>query len=268
MMPLPSFIDASKPNAGRIYDYLLGGSHNFDVDRIVGERVRQVVPFLPKAMRLQRWCLQDLAAELTSVRQYDVIIDFASGLPTSDHIHHVVRPGSTVIYSDYDPVVVEYAHELLAGAENTYYFLADASQPEELLNRQEVLALVGDSRNVAIIFWGISGFLTDEELRSTLEYLYQWSGPNACLCFNAHGADINASAPSIVQLAKIYEQMGSKIFIRTLQVYQSLLQPWQPDEKGFCSLLEWHGMNEEEMTEDDRQSWGLSGGGYGVYLVK
>ena len=267
-MAQQSFIDASKPNAGRIYDYLLGGSHNFNIDRTVGDRVRQVAPFLPKAMRLQRWCLQDLAIELTGARQYDVIIDFASGLPTNDHIHHVVKPGTIVIYSDYDPVVVEYAHEILAGAENTYYFLADACKPEELLNRQEVQALVGDGRNVALIFWGVAGFLPDKEIRDTLQYLYDWSGPEACLCFNAQGADIKSQAPSMAQLLKIYEQMRSKLYPRTLEEYQILVKPWLPDEKGFISLLHWHGMNEAEMSKDDERNWGPSGGGYGAFLVK
>jgi SAM-dependent methyltransferase len=267
-MPQQSFIDASKPNAGRIYDYLLGGSHNFDIDRIAGDRVRQFVPFLPKAMRLQRWCLQDLAVELTEKRQYDVIIDFASGLPTNDHIHHVVRPGATVIYSDYDPVVVEYAHEILAGAENTYYFLVDACQPEDLLNRQEVLALVGESRNVAFILWGISGFLNDDEIKAILQYLYEWSGPNACLCFNAQGAGTKIVGPEMIQLERIYEQMGSKLYPRTLQHYQVLTKPWLPDQNGYSTLLDWHRIGEEEMTEKDKQAWGPAGGGYGVYLVK
>lgn len=267
-MSQQSFIDAGKPNAGRIYDYLLGGSHNFDVDRVTGDRVRQFVPFLPKAMRLQRWCLQDLAIELTGARQYDVIIDFASGLPTSDHIHHVVRPGATVIYSDYDPVVVEYSHEMLAGAENCYYFMADIRQPEELLNRQEVLALVGESRNVAFIFWGISGYLSDEELSRAVQYLYEWSGPGACLCFNAQAADANLADPGMAQLAKIYDQMGTAVYIRTVQAYAALLKPWLPDENGFRTLLAWHGMGEEEMTAEDVQCWGRSGGGYGVYLGK
>jgi hypothetical protein len=267
-MPQQSFIDASKPNAGRIYDYLLGGSHNFDVDRTAGDRVRQFAPFLPKAMRLQRWCLQDLAVELTEQRRYDVIIDFASGLPTNDHLHHVVRPGSIVIYSDYDPVVVEYAHEILAGAENTYYFLADARQPEELLKRQELLSLVGDGRKIAFILWGVSGFLTDDEIRKTVRCLYDWSGPDACLCFNAQGADTRIAGPGMVQLARVYEQIGSRLNPRTLQEYQKLLQPWRADEKGYCTLMSWHGIGQEEMTDEDRQSWGTSGGGYGAYLVK
>ena len=42
-----SIIDASKPNAGRIYDYLIGGSHNFEIDRQVGDDLKKKLPFLP-----------------------------------------------------------------------------------------------------------------------------------------------------------------------------------------------------------------------------
>lgn len=266
-MAQQSFIDASKPNAGRIYDYLLGGSHNFDIDRKTGDHIRQIASFLPKAMRLQRWCLQDLAIELTGPRNYDVIIDFASGLPTRDHIHHVVKPGTTVIYSDFDPVVVEYAHEILAGAENTYYFLADVRQPEELLVRQEVKALTGNGRKVAFIFWGVSGFLKDDEIQHSLHHLYQWSRPQTCLCFNAQGADVNFDSPGTARLLSIYERMNATLYPRTIEDYQQLIKPWIPDEKGFISLLQWHGM-ENEFPQNDQTDWGLSGGGYGVFLIK
>ena len=82
-MTTESIIDTSRPSAGRIYDYILGGHHNFEVDRQAADQIISLIPFLPKAMRLQRWCLQDLAVELTEKRQYDVIVDFASGLPTN-----------------------------------------------------------------------------------------------------------------------------------------------------------------------------------------
>ncbi|NIT61540.1 MAG: hypothetical protein GWN00_36670 [Aliifodinibius sp.] len=267
-MPQQSFIDASKPNAGRIYDYLLGGSHNFDVDRIAGDRIRQFAPFLPKAMRLQRWCLQDLAIELTEKRDFDVIIDFASGLPTNDHIHHVVKPGSRVIYSDYDPVVVEYAHEILAGSENTYYFLADVCQPDDLLNRPEVLSMVGKERNVAFVLWGICGYLSNDEIIGIVKYLYNWSGQDSILCFNAQGADAKIKGQSMSQVARLYEQMGSNLHPRTLQDYKSLISPWKPDHQDFITLLDWHNIGEGEMTDEDKRIWGPGGGGYGAYLIK
>ena len=60
-MAKESIVDASVPSAGRIYDYLLGGHHNFEVDRQAAEQILKLTPFIPKAMRLQRWCLQDIA---------------------------------------------------------------------------------------------------------------------------------------------------------------------------------------------------------------
>ena len=44
-MPQVSSRDTSKPNAGRIYVYLLGGSHNFEVDRQRAEGVLKIFPY-------------------------------------------------------------------------------------------------------------------------------------------------------------------------------------------------------------------------------
>jgi hypothetical protein len=58
------------------------------------------------------------------------------------------------------------------------------------------------------------------------------------------------------------------LYFRTLQHYQVLTKPWLPDQNGYITLLDWHRIGEEEMTEEDKQAWGPGGGGYGVYLVK
>lgn len=267
-MPEKTMMDASVPNAGRVYDYLLGGHHNFEVDRQAAEQLLALVPFAPKAARLQRWCLQDIARQLTEMRGYDVIIDFASGLPTNDHFHYVVPAGTTVIYSDYDPVVVEYAREILGDTPNVYFFEADARQPEELLDHPEVQDILGDKRDVALAYWGISVFLTDEELTHAVRTLYDWAGSGSCWVFNAQMADVDPTDPAGIQVREIYEQMGSPAYIRSLGAYKELLQPWLPDENGFVSLLEWHGFDQSEMGKEDRQSFGPTGVGYGAYLVK
>jgi S-adenosyl methyltransferase len=37
-------VDTSKPSLSRVYDYLLGGGHNFAADRLLAERILAVVP--------------------------------------------------------------------------------------------------------------------------------------------------------------------------------------------------------------------------------
>jgi hypothetical protein len=262
-----NFVDASRPSAGRMYDYFLGGNHNFEVDRLAAQKVLQLLPFSVNFLRLQRWALQDLAVELTCNRGYDVIIDFASGLPTNDHFHYKVAPGTRVIYSDYDPVIVEYGKDILKDTPNTYIFQADARHPEELLGRPEIEQILAGRRKVAFVFWGISTFLTDDELVHAAHVLYDWAAPGSCWALNAQGADLNPS-PARAQVAKIYEQMGSKPHARSLEQYQTLIQPWRMDKTGFISLLEWHGFDKSDFAGKGMEDFGPLGGGYGAYLIK
>jgi hypothetical protein len=262
-----NIVDFSKPSAGRIYDYYLGGSHNFEVDRKAADRVLQILPFVGKFARLQRWALQDIANELSQNRGFDVIIDFASGLPTNDHIHNKVAKGTTVIYSDFDPVIVEYAREILKDTPDVYVFQGDARRPEELLNRPEVEKILAGRRKVGIVFWGISALVPDDDIVHSLRSMYDWAAPGSCLAFNAQGADIPDS-PARAQVNKIYEQMGSKTYNRTLVEYKELLKPWELDKGGFISLLQWHGFDQSDFAKDDTESFGPMGGGYGAYLNK
>lgn len=263
-----SIIDPTRPSAGRIYDYFLGGHHNFEVDRQAADQLVKRVPFLPKFARMQRWCLQDLAVELAERRGFDVIIDFASGLPTNDHIHHVVPPGTTVIYSDYDPVVVEYAREILADTPNVHFFQADARRPEELLNRPAVEAILGGRRDVALIYWGISIFLPPDELGYAARALYEWSGPTSCWAFQAQGTGTDVNDPNIARNIKAYADMGSPLYVQSLEQLEQTLFPWHSDQHGYIDLLSWHGLGKETMTPDEIRAWGEAGGGYGAYLVK
>lgn len=266
-MPEESIVDTSRPNPGRIYDYLLGGSHNFEVDRRAAEQLIQIAPFIPQGMRLQRWCLQDIAVELTTRRGFNAILDLASGLPTNDHIHHVVPKGTTVIYTDYDPVVVEYAHEILKDVPDVYFLQADARQPEELLNRPEVQQILDGRRDVGLITWGLSAFLSDEEISHMAQVLYNWSAQKSIWAFNAQAANANPDDPAAAKVLGIYRQMGSAFHVRSLDKYRELLKPWQ-SEGDFIPLFEWHGFDKTLMSEEDLKAAGPGGGGYGVYLVK
>lgn len=263
-----SIVDATTPSAGRIYDYFLGGHHNFEVDRRAGDQILQNLPWLAKLSRLQRWCLQDIARELTEVRGFTTIVDFASGLPTQDHIHTVVPAGTKVIYSDYDPVVVEYAREILGDTPDVYFFEADAARPEELLNHTEVQEILGGNRDVGFVYWGVGGFLSDSQLAGAAKALYGWAGAKSCWAFNAQGAGGNPETAEGRAVLELYARMGSPFTIRPMENYLQLLHPWRPDEGGFISFLEWHGFDDSIMSESDRLVFGSAGTGYGAYLIK
>jgi hypothetical protein len=237
-MPEKTMMDASVPNAGRIYDYLLGGHHNFEIDRRVGDQIKALLPFLPKAMRLSRWCLQDVARTLTEERGFDTIVDLA----------------------------VEYGREILGDTPNTYYFEADCRRPEELLTRSEVKEVLGDNRHVAFVYWGVSMYLTDEDIAHAARILYDWSDEESCLAFYLAGM-ADRESPEGAKMYELYRQMGEELYDRPLKVFEELVRPWRPDELGFRSMAEWHGI-EVAMSEEDLKIFAAGGSGHGVYLVK
>ena len=261
-------IDTNKPSPGRMYDYYLGGSHNFQVDRDAGDKLLKILPFMTKYCLLQRWALQVIAEELTVRRGFDVIIDYASGLPTRDHIHTHVPKGTTVIYSDYDPTVVAYAREIIKDVPDVYFFENDVTRPVELLERPEVQKILAGRRKVGIAIWGITGFLYDNELASTMQALYEWAAPGSCLAFNTQVMDINLQDPAVIEMFAIYESFGQEGHPRSTELFNKLIQPWKLDEKGWIPLLEWNGFDQTVLAKDEIAAFGPLGGGSGAYLTK
>src|SRR5438445_5698100 len=136
----PEGIDLDRPNAARMYDYALGGSHNFAVDREMVERVEAMMPgssliahvnraFLHRAVR---FCLD------AGVRQF---LDIGSGIPTVGSVHEVaqaVDPGVRVVYVDVDPVAVAHSRAILQGNGLATAIHGDVRHPADILADPEL----------------------------------------------------------------------------------------------------------------------------------
>jgi hypothetical protein len=46
-----SDIDSSTPHEARVYDYLLGGKSNYEVDRLAGDQILRASPQMPQPRR-------------------------------------------------------------------------------------------------------------------------------------------------------------------------------------------------------------------------
>lgn len=259
--------DFSLPNTARMYDYYLGGTHNTEADRQAAEAVIASAPFVPFLTRTHRACLIAVAHELTR-RGYDLLIDFASGLPTQDHVHQQVPESTVVVYADLDPVVVDYSREILDNMPNVHYFLADMRQPQQLLGQPIVQQLLQEGRKPALITWGIALYLSNEALAALARALYDLTPPETCWAFNATLAEMNRQNAKVQTMLGYYENLNEPLHIRSLETYAHLVQPWQPDAGGFVSIYDWHGIDPASLDADNRDALGPAGGGYGAYLVK
>ena len=237
--PSASIADSSKPNAGRIYDYLLGGNHNFEVDRMAAQQFLQAAPFLPEMARIIRWFLGE-AVRRIAADGYTRFIDFASGLPTMDHIHQVAPPGTKVIYSDLDPVTVAYGQEILKDHPDARYLACPAGKPETLLDSPVVTQLFGENRKVAFGLNGIAWFLPDTDISHAMQSLHAWAAPGSRLFLTDF--DNSRATPELKLVISLYEKVGQPGYARTLKRLTELISPWKVREPGFKPLEEWFEM--------------------------
>ncbi len=231
-----SIADASKPNAGRIYDYFLGGNHNFEVDRQEAQKILKIMPFGPQLMRTIRWFLGEAVRRLVD-EGFRHFLDFASGLPTVDHIHQIAPKGTKVIYSDLDPVTVAYGQEILKDNTDVRFVQCNAGKAEELLNSPIVSELLGKTRKIAIGFNGIAWFLPDEQISHSLKVLYDWAEKGTKLFIS----DIDAG--QITEKAKaildIYKNIGQPFFLRSQKKFMEIIGSWKILDPGRKTLEEW-----------------------------
>ncbi|MFE4623604.1 SAM-dependent methyltransferase, partial [Streptomyces mirabilis] len=124
-------IDTSRPHPARIYDYLLGGKDNYEVDQQAGDQLASAAPEVRIGVKANRAFLQRAVRYVVSsgVRQ---ILDVGTGLPTAPNVHetaHEVAPDVRVAYVDNDPIVKAHADALLSRSGATSIVLADLRDP-------------------------------------------------------------------------------------------------------------------------------------------
>lgn len=149
----PADIPLDRPSVARMYDYYLGGNHNFEIDRLAAERAIAFYPDIPDMMRVNRAFLRR-AVEFAAWQGIDQFLDLGSGIPTVGHVHQIVRriqPEAHVVYVDIDPITVTHSEPLLAGDERAVAIEEDIRNTEALLTRPEVRAQLDFARPIAVL---------------------------------------------------------------------------------------------------------------------
>ncbi|MFE6227825.1 MULTISPECIES: SAM-dependent methyltransferase [unclassified Streptomyces] len=161
----PPGIDISVPSVSRMYDFYLGGSHNFEVDREAARKALEFMPGLPKIMQANRAFMRRAVrhAVESGVTQF---LDIGSGIPTFGNVHEVAQaadPAARIVYVDHDPVAVAHSRAVLEGVGGTAVLPADLRKPADILHSPEVTGLLDLDRPVALLLVAVLHFLEDED---------------------------------------------------------------------------------------------------------
>jgi O-methyltransferase involved in polyketide biosynthesis len=158
-------IDTSKPHPARLYDYLLGGKDNYEVDQRAGDELAGAAPEARIGVRANRAFLGRAVRYVvgSGVRQ---ILDVGAGLPTSPNVHEVAQQAAAdvrVAYVDNDPIVAAHGNALLSRSGTTGIVLGDLRDPRSVVDHPEVRKIIDFDQPVAVLLVAVLHFLTDAE---------------------------------------------------------------------------------------------------------
>jgi S-adenosyl methyltransferase len=213
----PAGVDPTKPSPARLYDYYLGGTHNFEVDRQAGENIRKQMPELADAAWANRGFHGRAAVWMAAEHGIRQFIDLGPGLPTQNNTHEAVQnvaPRARVVYVDVDPIVAAYGGALLDPDGTTTVVTADLRDPAGVLAHPDLRRLIDFSQPVGLLMTAVMHFVADEEDPWAVVAQYMSAmAPGSYLALS-HITDDKLPPQSVQAIREVYARATNNIYFR------------------------------------------------------
>ncbi|MFE3164974.1 SAM-dependent methyltransferase [Streptomyces sp. NPDC059224] len=234
----PVEIDTSKPHPARIYDYLLGGKDNYEVDRKAGDQLAAVAPEVWISVRANRGFLRRAVRHVvdSGVRQ---ILDVGTGLPTSPNVHEVAQEAAAdvrVAYVDNDPIVKAHADALLNRAGTTSIVLADLRDPKSVVEHPEVRRIIDFDQPVALFLVAILHFIRDAEEPERIVATLRDALPAGSFLVLSHATDDFAERS---EAQAVYNNATASMNLRTRARVEQFFDGFELVEPGLVQVPFW-----------------------------
>ncbi|MFI5907875.1 SAM-dependent methyltransferase [Dactylosporangium sp. NPDC051541] len=238
----PDGVDVTVPNAARVYDYGLGGYHNFAVDREFADQLISAWPGILQVAHTNRAFLGRVVRWLAGqgIRQF---LDIGSGIPTRGNVHEVVQaidPAATVVYVDVDDVAVSHGQAILAENGNATAIGGDLRRPEGILADPRVRALIDFDQPVAILLVAVLHFLSDEDDPPALvRTLAAACAPGSYVALS-HFTAVDDLGSEHEQVTKLYDRTPTSVRTRNPDQVAAILAGLELVEPGIVPITSWH----------------------------
>lgn len=249
----PYGVDLDRPNAARVYDYYLGGAHNFAVDRQMAAQALAAWPELPLIMRANRAFLRRAVRFLvhSGVRQF---LDLGSGIPTVGNVHEVAHaedPSCQVVYVDIDPVAVTHSRAILDGSPRVAAVQADLRSPDYVLDRAEKEGSLDLTQPVAVLLVAVLHFVPDADDPAGVIASYRdATAPGSAIAVCHATAD--GQGDKADEHRALYARTPTPMTMRSRAEVTRLLDGYDLVEPGLVYMSQWRPEDDEapERPED------------------
>ncbi|MFJ1967598.1 SAM-dependent methyltransferase [Streptomyces sp. NPDC087903] len=260
---LPPGADPDKASVARMYDAMLGGQHNFAIDREAVAAFTGIDPQVRPLARANRAFLGRAVRFLvdSGVRQF---IDLGSGIPTQGNVHEVAQaasPGARVVYVDNDPVAVAHSASLLGDNPDADIVDADIRRPADVLSSPQVRKLIDFDQPVAVLMITILHFITPEENPAGLVAAFRDALPDGSWLALTHATDQDRpdTAAAVGQLYR--SRATSPVTARSHDEIHGLFDGFDLVDPGLVYVPLWRPGPDDVVPEDPSQYWVYAGVG-------
>ncbi|WP_320067127.1 SAM-dependent methyltransferase [Micromonospora sp. RTGN7] len=251
----PDTIDIERPSVARMYDYYLGGSHNFAADRATARAMVDAVPEAPLMAQANRAFLRRAVHFLAEagVRQF---LDIGSGIPTVGNVHEIAQridPAARVVYVDVDPVAVAHSREILSGNDRATVIQEDLRRPERILAHPEVTGMLDLSQPVAVMIVAVLHFVPDADRPAEiLRTLREALAPGSYLTLSQASDDARNDAGERADAEAVYRRTDSPLVIRSRAELTSLFDGFELVDPGVVWVPQWRPETPESAEDAEK----------------
>jgi hypothetical protein len=248
----PSDIDLERPSIARVYDYWLGGAHNFAADRAVAAQALQIMPELRGAILANRFFLRRAVRYLVSVgvRQF---LDLGSGIPTVGNVHEIARraePTSRVLYVDIDPVAVAHSRALLGDDPQVTVLHMDIRDPQAVLGSAEARSLLDFDQPIAVLMIALMHFVPDSADPAGIIAAYRDGiAPGSYFTLSHLGTDPGEEPEGWQRYRELYAKSVTPLNSRGSQEIEAFFAGFDLVEPGVTRIPLWRPESADEVDE-------------------
>jgi SAM-dependent methyltransferase len=255
---VPPEVDTKRANVARVYDYLVGGTHNFLADQDVGRAIIAVEPNARAIFQANRAFLGRAVRFLAAagIRQF---LDIGSGIPTEGNVHEIAQqaaPDARVVYADIDPVAIAHSKAILTGNPGATVIEGDLRAPQTILARAADTGLIDFTQPVALLLIAVVHFIhDDEDPWRIVGALKDALAPGSYLALT-HGTE--EGKPDIAHAAeKVYQRAATAdLRMRPRADILRLFDGLELIEPGLVTSPQWHPESPADLPEDPGKFWG------------
>jgi hypothetical protein len=253
-------VDTTRASIARVYDFLLDGAHNFEIDRTLAKKGLELLPNLKDAARFNRAFLRR-AIEFCLANGISQFLDLGSGVPTVGNVHEVAQrgnPDARVVYVDNEPIAVSHSQLLLADNDRVTSILADVRDPEAVLAHPATQEMIDFSRPVAVLMVAVLHSVSDEAQPARIVARFRDAVVPGSHLVLSHGTPDRGS-DALKHYVDLYKDSQSPVHQRPYEEVRALFDGWDLVDPGVVFTPEWRPEPQAEPVPDPERGFCYAG---------